>query len=125
MDVVEASEGKPPTYTEIAAALDAEGISLSRPRWAYLLGATGPVVRDVVLLTGLARFFGVPDNYLLEPADSPLPDRVTAQLELVRELNKRKIVQYAARRFDPATVTAADIRALTEALQELSPTEDS
>lgn len=63
MDVVEANSGQRPPYKEIAAEIEAQGASMSRPRWGYMLGGNGPAVRDQRLLAALATYFGVPAEY--------------------------------------------------------------
>ena len=119
MDVVEANEGEAPTFREIAAELGAKGLVLTRPRWWYMLNGTGPVVRDRKLLGALADFFGVPTEYLVDPAgESAVPERVQAQLELVLEMRKQEVVAFATRRFDEFA-TIDEIRDVLESLKKL------
>lgn len=81
MDVVEANSGHRPPYKEIAAEIEAQGASMSRPRWGYMLGGNGPAVRDQRLLAALATYFGVPAEYLTDAAgNTDVPERVQAQL---------------------------------------------
>ncbi|MBF4615349.1 hypothetical protein [Curtobacterium sp. VKM Ac-1376] len=119
MDVVEANSGQRPPYKEIAAEVEAQGASMSRPRWGYMLGGNGPAVRDPRLLAALASYFGVPAEYLTDAAgNTDVPERVQAQLELVLELRKREVVAFATRRLGEFA-SADEIRDFTEHLRRL------
>ncbi len=119
MDVVEANGGQRPSYKEIAAEVEAQGASMSRPRWGYMLGGNGPAVRDPRLLAALAGFFGVPVEYLTDAAgNTDVPERVQAQLELVLELRRREVVAFATRRLGEFA-TAGEIRQFTDQLRRI------
>ncbi|WP_416393460.1 MULTISPECIES: hypothetical protein [unclassified Curtobacterium] len=119
MDVVEANTGQRPPYKEIVAEIEAQGASMSRPRWGYMLGGNGPAVRDQRLLVALADYFGVPPEYLTDAAgNTDVPERVQAQLELVLELRKREVVAFATRRLGEFA-SAAEIRDFTEHVRRL------
>ena len=119
MDVVEANSGQRPSYKEIAAEIETQGASMSRPRWGYMLGGNGPAVRDQRLLAALATYFGVPAEYLTDAAgNTDVPERVQAQLELVLELRKREVVAFATRRLGEFA-SADEIRDFTDHLRRL------
>ena len=121
MDVVEAKEGKAPTYPELADALASEGVRLSRARWAYMLSGNGPVVRDRLLLAGVAHFFGVDPVFLMDHSSNGIPELIEAQLKLVREHRRQQVIDFATRSLNQIA-TAEDIRQITEALARLAPT---
>jgi len=56
----------------------------------------GPLVTDEKLLSALAEFFGVPEAYLVDPG-SEMPDRVEAQLELLKTMRKNQVKSFALR----------------------------
>jgi hypothetical protein len=72
------------------------GVKLSRARWYYMRDGEGPLVTDEKLLTALAEFFGVPSAYLVDPG-SEMPDRVEAQLELLKTMRKNQVKSFALR----------------------------
>lgn len=97
MDVSANSAGKPYTYKEIADAMLEQGINLSQPRWSYMVNGTGPLVTDPTLLKALADLFHVAPAYLIPGSDSPLPERIDAQLKTVRNMKHSKLKLIAAR----------------------------
>lgn len=112
--MVVAEGNKPYTYREIADALRAEGISLSRARWAYMLNGEGPLVTNEALLGALARFFQVDPGYLVG-ADDDLPERIDSQLRFIRALRARRVRNFAARTLhDVSPDTLRSITALLE-----------
>jgi len=115
LDVVVAEGSTPHTYKDIAAALAAKGLSLSRARWAYMLSGTGPLVTDPALLTGIAEFFRIPAEYLLG-SDDDIPERVDSQLAFVRQLRANRVVDFAARTL--SDVSPETLRAITALLQD-------
>lgn len=96
LDAMRAETGEQYEYPDVAAGVrDHGGPPLSRQRWAYMRRSDGHMVqRD--LLTALAAFFGVPAEYLTDE-HSGTPDRVTAQLELLKAMREHRVAQFAAR----------------------------
>lgn len=98
-------------YSDLANALDRQGISLSRARWSYMLNGHR-TVDDPDLLAGLADFFGVNPDFLL--TDGPLPERLEAQLDLIRAMRVSKVRSFAARTL--GDVSPRTLNAITEFL---------
>lgn len=96
MDVVVAEGGQPYKFADIQAALAEKGVGLSRARWFYMREGTGATVTDPKLLSALAEFFGVPPAYLLD-SDPSLPERVEAQLKLLKAMRIAEVRSFAAR----------------------------
>ena len=115
LDVVVAEGNTPHTYKQIAAGLQARGLSLSRARWAYMITGDGPLVTDVDLLTGIGEFFRIPPEYLLG-SDDDLPERVDSQLAFVKSLRARRVVNFAARTL--GDVSPETLRSITALLEE-------
>lgn len=115
LDVVVAEGNTPHTYKEIAAGLQARGLSLSRARWAYMITGDGPLVTDVDLLKGIGEFFRIPPEYLLG-SDSDLPERVDSQLAFVKSLRAQRVVNFAARTLGDVSPEA--LRSITALLEE-------
>ncbi|MCB5291335.1 hypothetical protein BJQ90_00759 [Arthrobacter sp. SO3] len=96
LDVVVAERGKPVTFREVQAELEARGIKLSRARWFYMKEGTGRLVSDPALLTELCNIFNVDPSYLIgDSAD--LPQRIDSQLEFVKSLRAARVKTFAAR----------------------------
>ncbi|PPI71643.1 hypothetical protein C5E12_07300 [Rathayibacter rathayi] len=123
MDAVEVNTGKPLRWSEIQAELAHQGVQVSRARWSYMLHGTGGTVSDRTVLTALANVFGVPPEYLWDHSSTGLPERVEAQIELVRAMRKARILEFAARYAD--TATTEDIRELTTAISRLRAEDES
>ncbi|TDW29215.1 hypothetical protein [Cryobacterium psychrophilum] len=115
LDVVVAEGNTPHTYKDIASALTAKGLSLSRARWAYMLSGSGPLVTEPALLTGIAEFFRIPAEYL-RGSDDDIPERVDSQLAFVRELRANRVVDFAARTI--SDVSPETLRAITALLRD-------
>ncbi|MGN6751449.1 MAG: hypothetical protein ACTHJJ_02730 [Intrasporangium sp.] len=96
LDVVEAESGQRYTFPDIKAAMEQRGVHISRQRWHYMRAGTGPMTTDFPLLEALGDFFGVPADFLTD-ADPEIPDRVAAQLELLRSLKEAEVKNFAAR----------------------------
>jgi hypothetical protein len=96
LDVVVAEGGRPYEFADIQAGLSEKGVKLSRARWYYMRDGEGPLVTDEKLLSALAEFFGVPEAYLVDPG-SEMPDRVEAQLELLKTMRKNQVKSFALR----------------------------
>jgi len=100
-------------YGEVAAALERQGVSLSRARWSYMLNGHR-TVDDPDLLAGLAEFFGVSADFLLR--NGPVPDRLEAQLDLIRAMRVSKVRSFAARTL--GDVSPRTLNAITQFLDE-------
>ncbi|MGX5771771.1 hypothetical protein ACWKWN_13555 [Microbacterium trichothecenolyticum] len=96
LDVSIAETGEEPTYSQIAAFLQARGVSLSRSRWTYMVNGHR-FVQDRALFESLAEYFEVDPAFLAGGADVPMPAKVAAQLDLVRAMRAAKVKSYAAR----------------------------
>ena len=96
LDVAITESGSEPTYAQIATFLEKRGVSLSRSRWTYIVNGHR-YVQDPALFEGLAAFFDVDAAFLLGEDGAATPDKVTAQLDLVRAMRAAKVKSYAAR----------------------------
>lgn len=96
MDVVEAESGTEPTYSQIADFLKDRGVNLSRSRWTYMVNGHR-YVQDPAIFDGLAAFFDVDAEFLTGDDTAATPEKVSAQLDLVRAMRAAKVKSYAAR----------------------------
>ena len=96
LDVAITESGSEPTYAQISSFLEKRGINLSRSRWTYMVNGHR-YVQDPALFEGLAAFFDVDAAFLLGEDGVAIPDKVTAQLDLVRAMRAAKVKSYAAR----------------------------
>ena len=96
LDVIVAEGGRPYEFADVQKALESKGVKLSRARWYYMRDGDGPLVSDPTLLSALAEFFGVPAEYLTS-SDSEIPERVEAQLGLLRTMRKNEVKSFALR----------------------------
>lgn len=96
LDVVIVESGVEPTYSQIADYLRGRGISLSRSRWTYMVNGHR-YVQDPEVFEGLAAFFDVDVEFLRGTKGAKVPDKVSAQLDLVRSMRVAKVKSYAAR----------------------------
>ncbi|MEA5457113.1 hypothetical protein SPF06_20530 [Sinomonas sp. JGH33] len=96
LDVVEAEGGHRYTFPDIKKAVEDRGLHISRQRWHYMRAGTGPMTPDTNLLEALADFFGVPAAFLTE-AEAKTPERVAAQLDLLRAMREAEVRSFAAR----------------------------
>ena len=71
-------------------------------------------VDDPHLLRGLAEFFGVSADFLL--SNGPMPDRLAAQLDLIRAMRVSKVRSFAARTL--GDVSPRTLSAITQFLDE-------
>ena len=83
MDVAVAESGTEPTYSQIAGYLQERGTNLSRSRWTYMVNGHR-YVQDPAVFEGLAAFFDVDAAFLLGEDGAATPEKVSAQLDLVR-----------------------------------------
>ncbi len=115
LDLATVDGGRTMTYREISAGLRADGIKLSRARWAYMISGRGPLVTDAALLAALARVLEIDADYLTGATDA-LPERVGARLESLRSVRVRRVHEFAARSLiDVAPETLRSISLLLEA----------
>ncbi|HKU10933.1 hypothetical protein [Sinomonas albida] len=96
LDVVEAESGDRYTFPDIKKAVEDRGLHISRQRWHYMRAGTGPMTPDTDLLGALADFFGVPAEFLTD-ATAETPNRVSAQLDLLRAMREAEVKSFAAR----------------------------
>lgn len=115
LDVVVAEGGEPYKVSDIQEALAAQGVSLSRARWFYMREASGPLVKDRKLLSALANFFGVPEDYLTD-SGSEIPQRVEAQLKLLKSMRAAEVKSFAVRAL--GELSPESIEAITKVLDE-------
>ena len=104
-------------FASIEEYVAAHGGSLSRAKWTYMLSGDGRRNRDTELLRLLAGFFEVDERFLLE--DSEVPERIGAQLALVRSLRSARVSGFAARTF-PGELSPDALRRIAEVLEEES-----
>jgi len=117
LDVEEAQRGAPVPFAAVEEHVAAQGGSLSRAKWTYMLSGDGRRNRDTGLLRLLAGFFGVDERFLLE--DSEVPERIGAQLALVRSLRSARVSGFAARTF-PGELSPEALRRIAAVLEEES-----
>ena len=117
LDAVAAERGHPLTYREVAAALEARGVSLSRARWSYMLSGSGYLVTDEPLLRGLAAYFEINADYLLGGVDVAEPERIAAVNELIAAMRAARVRTFAARTL--GQVSPPTLRAITEILNQV------
>ncbi|HEY9424801.1 MAG TPA: hypothetical protein VIP54_08380 [Microterricola sp.] len=96
LDVAIAETDLEPTYSQIAAFLEARGVNLSRSRWTYMVNGHR-YVQDQAIFEGLAEFFDVDAAFLMGAEGAETPARVSAQLDLVRSMRAARVKSYAAR----------------------------
>ncbi|WP_026536276.1 hypothetical protein [Arthrobacter sp. H14] len=96
LDTAVTEDGSQHRYPDVRDAMQAAGTPLSRARWHYMRSGNGPVVKDASLLSNLARYFDVDEQYLLRE-DAELPDRIDAQLDLLKSMREAKVRNFAAR----------------------------
>lgn len=114
LETVVAEGGKPYRYREISRAMAEAGTPLSRSRWQYMKAGTGPDPSDAQLLTNLANFFHVDPEYLLNE-EAELPERVGAQLDLLKTMRANSVISFAARQLqDLSPETLREIRAMID-----------
>ena len=119
VDLYHVEHGVELKYGEVAAALESQGISLSRARWSYMLNGHR-TVDDPDLLAALADFFGVSADFLLR--NGPVPDRLEAQLNLIRAMRLSKVRSFAARTL--GDVSPRTLNAITQFLDDVASRND-
>jgi hypothetical protein len=117
VDIIHAKDEESYTYEDIRKGLAEQGVALSRTRWHRLLSGSDESRWDPELLKALAYFFDVDDQYLLQRS-GPIPERVEAELELIRALRIAEVERFAARALGEVDIDA--VRALTKTLRGLA-----
>ncbi|GAT74075.1 hypothetical protein MHM582_2576 [Microbacterium sp. HM58-2] len=115
LDVAIAESGSEPTYAQIASYLEQRGTNLSRSRWTYMVNGHR-YVKDPAVFEGLAAFFDVDAAFLAGNEGAPIPERVSAQLDLVRSMRAARVKSYAARTLGDISPNA--LRAISRFLDE-------
>lgn len=114
LDVVPSDSGKPFDYPAIRDGAQKAGYYISRTRWSLLKAGREQVVPEEAL-EAIATVFDVDPQYLLQD-DGKLPERVEAELELVRTLRRHEVRNFAARALGPVDPEA--LRAIAKILDE-------
>lgn len=115
LDVAIAETDFEPTFSQIAAFLEGRGVNLSRSRWTYMVNGHR-YVQDQSLFEGLAEFFNVDAAFLMGAEGAETPERVSAQLDLVRSMRAARVKSYAARTLGDISPNA--LQAISKFLDE-------
>lgn len=114
LDVIMSDTGKPFDYPAIREGAQKAGYYLSRTRWSLLKAGKEQVVPDEAL-RAIASVFDVDPEYLLQDGGK-LPERVEAELELIRSMRRAEVRNFAARALGPVDPEA--LKAITKILDE-------
>lgn len=115
LDVKTAETGTEPSHSVIAAFLKERGVNLSRSRWTYMVNGHRKV-DDPLVCEGLAEFFDVDVAFLTGDSDASAPDKVNAQLDLVRAMRAARVKSYATRTL--GDLSPRTLEAITKFLDE-------
>lgn len=115
LDVKTAETGTEPSHSVIAAFLNERGVNLSRSRWTYMVNGHRKV-DDPLVFEGLAEFFDVDVAFLTGDSDVSAPDKVNAQLDLVRAMRAARVKSYATRTL--GDLSPKTLEAITKFLDE-------
>lgn len=115
LDVKTAETGTEPSHSVIAAFLKERGVNLSRSRWTYMVNGHRKV-DDPLVFEGLAEFFDVDVAFLTGDSDVSAPDKVNAQLDLVRAMRAARVKSYATRTL--GDLSPKTLEAITKFLDE-------
>ena len=115
LDVKTAETGTEPSHSVIAAFLNERGVNLSRSRWTYMVNGHRKV-DDPLVFEGLAEFFDVDVAFLTGDSDASAPDKVNAQLDLVRAMRAARVKSYATRTL--GDLSPKTLEAITKFLDE-------
>lgn len=115
LDVKAAETGAEPSFSEIAAFLRERGTNLSRSRWTYMINGHRKV-DDAEVFAGLAEFFDVDVDFITGDSDASTPEKVKAQIDLVRSMRAAKVKSYATRTL--GDLSPETLRAITQFLDQ-------
>lgn len=116
LDTIMSETGKPFEYPAIKdTAMKECGYYISRPRWSLLKSGKEQIVPDETL-RAIAAVFDVDPEYLLQE-DWPLPERVEAELALLRSLRLAEVRNFPARALNP--VAPDKLLAIAKILDEV------
>ena len=115
LDVKAAETGAEPSFSEIAAFLRERGTNLSRSRWTYMINGHRKV-DDAEVFAGLAEFFDVDVDFITGDSDASTPEKVTAQIDLVRSMRAAKVKSYATRTL--GDLSPETLRAISQFLDQ-------
>lgn len=90
------SDEGPLTYKKVEEAMAAMNIPLSRSTW-HKLTSIKDKVPNFKILTGLATFFGVPNEYMTDESAED-PEQVVAQMGLLHTMKVESVIDFAARK---------------------------
>lgn len=113
-DVIVSETGKPYEYAAVRDGVQKAGYYLSRTRWSLLKAGKEQVVPEEAL-RAIAEFFDVDPEYLLQE-EGKLPERVEAELELIRSMRRAEVRNFAARALGPVDPEA--LKAIAKILDE-------
>lgn len=113
-DVIVSESGKPFEYTAIRDGVLKAGYYLSRTRWSLLKAGKEQVVPEEAL-RAIADFFDVDPEYLLQDGGK-LPQRVEAELNLIRSMRRAEVRDFASRALGPVDPEA--LKAIAKILDE-------
>lgn len=116
LDVKTTETGSEPSYSVIAAFLKERGVNLSRSRWTYMVNGHRRV-DDPLVFEGLAEFFEVDVDFLTGDSDVSAPDKVNAQLDLVRAMRAARVKSYATRTL--GDLSPKTLEAISQFLDEM------
>ncbi|KUM36407.1 hypothetical protein AR689_21025 [Arthrobacter sp. EpRS71] len=114
LDVIVSDTGKPFDYPAIRDGAQKAGYYLSRTRWSLLKSGKEQVVPEEAL-RAIAAVFDVDPEYLLQEGGK-LPERVEAELELIRSMRRAEVRNFAARALGPVDPEA--LKAIAKILDE-------
>ncbi|MGK0721808.1 hypothetical protein [Leucobacter sp. W1478] len=115
LDVKAAETGAEPSFSEIAAFLRERGTNLSRSRWTYMINGHRKV-DDAEVFAGLAEFFDVDVDFITGDSDALTPEKVKAQIDLVRSMRAAKVKSYATRTL--GDLSPETLRAISQFLDQ-------
>ena len=114
LDVIMTESGKPFDYPAIRAGAEKAGYYLSRTRWSLLKSGHVQHVPEEAL-RAIASVFDVDPEYLIQEGGK-LPERVEAELQLLRSMRRAEVRNFAARALGPVDPEA--LKAIAKILDE-------
>lgn len=115
LDVFRDKQGEVLEFNAIKAGVEKHGVVLSRTRWHHIKTGDSTVEQPKEILVALAQFFDVPSEYLTEQGGE-LPERVNAELELVRSMRRARVKEFATRSL--SEIDSETLEAISELLDE-------